>query len=356
MNKLRVGVLMGGKSIEREVSFNSGRTICDHLDTSRYDIVPLFQQQSGALFVLPTRFLHRGKTSDFEHRLATEAQPVTWDDLKHFIDFCYIALHGRYAEDGTVQGLLEILKIPYLGAKVFASALGMDKIIQKKFLLMHGIETPRDITVYPNAIQPDNMPQLLDALRQANLSFPLIIKPHKEGSSLGMSHITTPEELYPALEKACAVHPGTRQAVLVEEKISGMEFTCVVLTDYATGTPIFLPPTEVVFEPGTYFYDYEQKYMPGRATKYTPARCTPDQIKNIQETCLCVMRILEFENIARIDGFLTPDGRVVIIDPNSLTGMAPASFLFRQAAEVGMSHRDLINHLIKTELHHYGIL
>src|SRR5271154_6234838 len=117
---------MGGKSIECEVSFNSGRTIYDHLDIKRYTVVPLFQTTSGKIYILPQHFLHRGKISDFAHRLETEAQSVTWDGLKKLVDFIYLAVHGRYAEDGTLQGMLEVLHIPYLGAKVLGSALGMN--------------------------------------------------------------------------------------------------------------------------------------------------------------------------------------------------------------------------------------
>ena len=123
---LRIGVLMGGRSIEREVSFNSGRTICDHLDSSRYTITPIFQTEDGKLYLLPWKFLHRGKISDFLHRLNTEAEVITWDVLKKRVDFVYVALHGRYGEDGILQGTLEVLGIPYLGSKVFGSALGME--------------------------------------------------------------------------------------------------------------------------------------------------------------------------------------------------------------------------------------
>lgn len=119
MHKIRVGVLMGGKSVEKEVSFNSGRTACDHLDTTRYNIIPIFQTDTGALYLLPWYFLHRGKISDFQHRLADEAQHIIWDDLKELIDFMFIAVHGQFAEDGTLQGFLELLQIPYLGSDVF---------------------------------------------------------------------------------------------------------------------------------------------------------------------------------------------------------------------------------------------
>lgn len=358
MPKLRVGVLMGGKSIEHEVSFNSGRTVCDHLDTSRYDIVPLYQTKLGNLYILPWHFLHRGKTSDFEHRLIREAALLAWDDLKHLIDFMYIAVHGRYAEDGTLQGLLEVLRIPYLGSKVFSSALGMDKIVQKEFLAASGIQVARGISVYPEQIKnfKEHESDIHTQIKVKNLTFPLIVKPHKEGSSLGITVIHTSAELGQALIAACDAHPTKPQAVLIEECIKGMEFSCIILTDYNTGDLIPLPPTEIVPELDSDFYDYEQKYMPGRASKFTPARVQPHIIKNIQNECMKAMRVLGISNIGRIDGFLTPDNRVIIVDPNTLSGMGPASFLFREAAEINMSHTQVINHLIETELAHYGML
>jgi len=120
---IKVGVLMGGMSIEREVSFNSGRTICDHLDPQLFQVVPLFQTAEGLLYILPWTFLYRGKIADFQSRLSTQASSVTWDQLSKLIDFMYIAVHGKYGEDGRLQAMLELLKIPYLGSKKFASAL-----------------------------------------------------------------------------------------------------------------------------------------------------------------------------------------------------------------------------------------
>ena len=341
MSRLRVGVLMGGRGSEREVSLNSGRTICDHLDTFKYDIIPLFQHQDGSLFILPWRFVHRGKTSDFEHRLEEEAKKISWDNLKDVVDFVYNAMHGRYAEDGTLQGFLEILGIPYLGSKVQASALGMDKIMQKKVLTHHGITVPKYVVIQPHEIGEDVIEPL---------SYPCIVKPHKEGSSIGITVVRAKEELIPALEKAVTSH---KQAVLIEEFITGMEFCCVVITDNNTGNLLPLPPTEIV--PETSFLDYEQKYMPGRATKFTPARCSDEVSVKIKDTAIAVTKALGFQTISRIDGFVTQDGTIVITDPNSLAGMAPSSFVFRQAAELNMSHTCFINHLIETELSYYGI-
>lgn len=358
MTKLRVGVFMGGKTIEKEVSFNSGRTVCNHLDTSRYEVLPIFQTYEGELYILPWHFLPRGKISDFEHRLATEAQHIVWDDLKNLVDFVYIATHGRYAEDGTLQGILEVLRIPYLGAKVFASSLGMDKVMQKDFLRAQGVEVAKEVVVSHTQIHAYELHKnsILAAIHAQNILFPCIVKPQKEGSSLGVSVVHSEEELLPALIKASTIYPSKEQSVLIEEKLEGMEFSCIIITDYKTGEPIPLPPTEIVHQQGTEFYDYDQKYMPGKSLKFTPARVSQKTIKAIQDICVKAMRIIGFTNIGRIDGYVTKENRIVVIDPNSLSGMAPSSYLFRQAAERNIGHTQLINHLIETELQNYGML
>jgi len=358
INKLQVGVLMGGKSIEREVSFNSGRTVCDHFDTTRYNVVPIFQTVNGDLFILPWKFLHRGKISDFEHRLITEAQQIKWDNLKKTVDFIFLAMHGRFAEDGTVQGFLEVLGIPYLGSKVFASALCMNKIVQKNILHSHGINTPKGIHLSAQQIKnfKKQKNSIFELLEKAGVHPPYVVKPHNEGSSMGVEIVTKKQCLSAALQRASNVTPGIEQAVLIEEKIEGMEFTCITITDYKTNTIVPLTPTEVVIEKHSDHFDYAQKYMPGRACEFTPPRCSNEKIKKIQETCVKVTNILGITTTSRTDGFVTPNGDIIIVDPNTLTGMAPSSFFFREAAHHGMSHSQLINHLIETELHQYGML
>lgn len=353
MQKIKVGVLMGGRSAEKEVSFNSGRTVCDHLDTTRYEILPIFQTDKGSLYILPFHFLHRGKISDFEHRLTKEATIIAWDDLKQIIDFMFIAVHGQFAEDGTLQGFLELLQIPYLGSDVFSSALCMNKIMQQKILETHNIKVPRTISLQPYQI--DDTDLIISKMENYNITFPCIVKPAHEGSSLGVSVVFHKNELHHALHHASFIG-SKKQPVMIQEKISGMEFACIIITDYHSTRLIPLPPTEIVPEDGTHFFCYEQKYMPGRSEKHTPARCSQDMIIKIEETCVTSMQALGMTNIARVDGFITKDGDVIIIDPNSLSGMDPASFIFRAAAEHGMNHTQLINHIIETELHTYGML
>lgn len=350
---IRVGVLLGGKSIEREVSFNSGRTVCDHLDTTLYKVVPLFQTAQGTLYILPWTFLYRGKIADFESRLEKEAKKIIWDELTTIIDFMYIAVHGKYAEDGTLQAILELLKIPYLGTKVFGSALGMNKVLQNKYLKMNNIVVPKGFGVTVDEVLKNDVSFFVKKLKQQNISFPLIVKPQAEGSSLGVFVIKSEQNLLESLKKSCFVSSSVGQDVMIEEKLEGMEFNTIVITDNTTGEFKALPPTEILLRDGVEIFDYHHKYMPGAANKRTPPQCSQEDIKKIQETCVATAKALSFENIARIDGFLTKDGRVVILDSNPISGMAPSSFVFRQAAEIGMGHGKLINHLIKTELQHY---
>lgn len=353
---------MGGRSIEREVSFNSGRTICDHLDAGRYAVIPIFQTDTGSLFILPQHFLHRGKISDFLHRLEAEAERLSWDELKKRVDFVYIAQHGRYGEDGILQGMLEVLSIPYLGTKVLGSAVGMDKATQKQILASAGVDVARGIVIQPTHLADLSPTVLLEQLARVGVQLPVIVKPVHEGSSLGITLVKTPEALVPAITLAATADARRTQPVIVEEALEGMEFVCVSLEKIknvdgiVSRTWFSLPLTEVVIEKESSFFDYEQKYMPGRALKITPARCTPETAERIVAACHQATAVLGFSTLSRIDGFATKDGRIVLIDPNTLTGMAPSTFLFNQAAEIGMSHTDLINFMIENELHAYGLL
>jgi len=356
-HNLRIGVLMGGRSTEREVSFNSGRTICDHLDTELYSVVPLFQDETGLLYKLPYKFLHRGKISDFLQRLKQEVQPIALDVLSKEVDFVFLATHGRLAEDGCLQGTLEVLNIPYSGAKILGSALGMHKGFQKKILSSAGITVPAGIILSPKESNAITVKTFEKRRIAAHLSYPLIVKPVTEGSSLGVSYVANADEIIAALHHACTCAAGLEQAVIIEEKIVGKEFSCITVED-TPGSWRALSVTHVIPEKNSNFYCYEQKYMPGRATRCTPAPFPPDQFAAIQKTCCDVSALLEFVTLGRTDGFLTPNGTVVITDPNSLagTGMGPATFIFTEAAQAGMNHQQFINFLLERELTLYGLI
>jgi D-alanine-D-alanine ligase len=331
----RLGVIMGGMGPESEVSFNSGRTIIDHLVAAPMTCVPIFHDASGNLYLLPAKFLHRGKISDFQHRLASQARRISWHDLPTLVDMVYIALHGRYAEDGTVQGMLEILHMPYIGSGVQASALGMDKSIHKIILSSQGIAVPSGITLNVHD----------DPAALKNLQYPVIIKPAHEGSSLGVSLVTHDTDLVAACLRARHVvaHP---QPVLIEQYINGCEFTCTLLQQ-PDQSWIPLGITEIE-RPATGFWDYRHKYMPGLCHKWTPARVSEDDTSNIARTCIRVATILGMRDIARIDGFVMADHTIAITDPNTLSGSAPSSPLFAQTTAAGLTPAQLITHIIHT--------
>jgi UDP-N-acetylmuramate--alanine ligase len=353
--KIKVGVLFGGRSVEREVSFNSGRTVCDHLDTDLFEVISIFQQATGELYIIPWSFVRRGKIADFEHRLAAEAQIISWDDLPTLVDFVYIALHGKYGEDGRVQAILELFKIPYLGSKIFGSSIGMNRIVHDQFLRAAGVNVPCGFSLEVSEIVAFDAEKVQQQMRDRSLDFPLVIKPVSEGSSFGVFVVKNMQELQKKLLISAFISGTKGQAVLIEEKLEGWEFNCVLITDLITGEILPLPPTEILLVDGREIFDYEQKYMPGKVNERTPPQCDPAIIKKIQHECARAMRALHFSNMARIDGFVTKDNRVVIIDSNPLSGMGPATLLFRQAVEAGMTHGELINHLIKTDLKTYKI-
>jgi D-alanine-D-alanine ligase len=259
--------------------------------------------------------------------------------------------------------MLEVLGIPYLGSKVFASACGINKIFQKQLLSMHGNNVPKDLVLTPQQIKTLSLQEIIAKMKQTKISFPCVVKPVFEGSSLGISVVEKENDLITALQKACWEEVTRKQPVIIEEKIEGMEFTAIGLEANeklnlpAKGNKwLVLPITEVIHEEGTLFHDYEQKYMPGRSAKITPARCSKKDSVAIQKTCTRVANVLNFSTFFRTDGFLSKDNEVIIVDPNTLSGMGPASFLFHQAAEMGMNHTHLINYLVNCELDKYKLL
>jgi D-alanine-D-alanine ligase len=354
MRKLRVGIFMGGNSVEREVSFNSGRTVYDHLNPQLYCPVPIFQTPCGALYLIAWKFMHRGKIADFEHRLSAESQRIAWSQLHEHIDIMFVSAHGAYGEDGRLQAMLTLLGIPYTGSKIYASALCMDKQEQKEVIRAHNIAVPHGIVYRPTTCATLTIEQLKHDLVTHKLALPLVAKPIFGGSSLGVHRITDIHDLLPAINAASTLTVPA-QSVVVEEQLQGMEFSCSLLYDYANNQWMPLSLTEVVPHTTTGFLCYDQKYMPGSAIKYTPARCSAAVTNAIHATCIKLLTIMHVQTMARIDGFYTTDERIVIIDVNPVCGMDPASFLFREAAQLGLTHRAVINHIIATELHAYGM-
>ncbi len=344
MEIIRVGIIMGGMSSEREVSLNSGRNVYDNLDRERYEAVPIFMDGEGALWIIPWQLVSQNTTTDIADHLG-EARRISYEALKEEIDFAFISLHGKYGDDGCIQGLLELLNIPYTGPGVLASALGMDKEAQQKILKAAGLDVPRSMAVREGLWLSER--EALSRRIFDEFQLPFVVKPIREGSSMGVTIVREPGLLEDAMKAAFRWD----RSVLVEEYLDGTEFSCIVL-EREEG-PYVLGVTEI--HPQSDFYSYDDKYMPGRCSKFTPPRNIPaDVVDIIRDGVIDAFRTLGFRSYGRIDGFVLADGRVLITDPNSSSGMAPSSFFFEQAAESGMLPSMILSELIDISIGIHG--
>ncbi|MBI2845095.1 MAG: D-alanine--D-alanine ligase [Chloroflexi bacterium] len=336
-NRLRVGVVLGGMSSEREISLESGRNIYMNLDSQKYEGVAIFMDGQGHLWEIPLPLLVQNTTADIETRL-NEAKRISYEALKERVDFVYIGLHGKYGEDGCFQGFLELLGIPYSGSGVLASAVGMDKHITRRILAAAELKVPKYLLVATKDWQTN--PQAISGLVEDTLGYPCVVKPTREGCSTGLAVVRQPEKLPAAVEAAFAWD----NAVLVEELLRGMEVTCGVI---GNEEPMALLPSQT--PPKGDFLTIEEKFLPGEGVNITPAPLPAEMLKKIQETMVAAYKVLGIKVYARIDGFVV-DGEVVITEPNTLPGMTPSTVIFHQAAEAGMSPSQFIDRIIQLSL------
>jgi len=338
--KLKVGVVMGGVSSEKEVSLESGRNIFSKIDRGAYEPVPIFMDSRAGLWEIPLKLLMRNSTRDIEEDLEAEATPVPYEALKARVDVVCLGLHGKYGEDGCMQGLLELLKIPYTGSGVLASALGMDKYASRKVLALEGIDVPKTAPLEIAAWSGGRREEILADI-EGRIGYPCVVKPAREGCSTGVEKVSTREALAAALTEAFR---WDRQA-LVEEYLAGMEVTCGVI---GTDAPRALTPSETIATAEV--LSLEDKFLYGQGENKTPARLPAEQIERIRETAIETFRALNLKGYARIDMFVRSDGRVAVLEPNTLPGMTPSTVLFHQAAASGLTQADLIDRIIQSAL------
>ncbi|OFZ70392.1 MAG: D-alanine--D-alanine ligase [Betaproteobacteria bacterium RBG_16_58_11] len=296
----RVAVLLGGRSAEREVSLKSGGAVMEALQASGVD--------------------------------AHAFDPVHCDlmDLKGY-DRVFIALHGRYGEDGTIQGMLELMGIPYTGSGVMASALAMDKWRTKLVWQAAGIPTPRYVILNAHT----NYEQAA-----AELGLPLMVKPASEGSSIGMSKVTRAEDLKDAYELA-AKHD---RLVIAEQFITGEEYTAAILGDSAL--PLIRLETPRVF------YDYEAKYLADSTRYLCPCGLPPERERGIQALALRAFEILGCQGWGRADVIVDETGTPYFLEMNTAPGMTDHSLVPMAARQAGLSFEQLVLRIL--ELAHVG--
>jgi D-alanine-D-alanine ligase len=311
MSRVRVGVLMGGPSPEHDVSLGSGGRVAQALDPARFDTIPLEVPRTGAWF------------------------PPT--DL----DVAFIAMHGPYGEDGSIQGMLEFAGIPYTGSGVLASALAMDKRRSRQLFGFNGIPTPGYLTV-ERAGYHARRASLVSEIRQA-LGFPCFVKPNGQGSSLGVSIVHEPDELDPALEQAFALDT----MVLIEEYLRGTELTCAILDDADRGSPTALPLVEIV--PKREFFNYEAKYTPGASEEICPARLPSGAVWRAQSAAVRAYRVLGCTDFGRVDLFVR-EADVVVLEVNTIPGLTDGSLFPKAALAAGIDFSALVERLVGAAL------
>ena len=337
--KIRVGIIIGGMSSEREVSLESGRNIFSKIDRRKYDPLPIFMDSQGLLWAIPVKMLMRNSTGDIECDLEDNAKRIPYEDLKTLVDIVYPGLHGKYGEDGCIQGLLELLNVPYVGSGVLASALGMDKYASRKVLAMSGIDVPRTVAVSVGLWKSGREDILKEIENEIGL--PCVVKPAREGCSTAVRKVLSLEDVCGAVTDAF----GWDNVALVEEFIAGMEVTCGVI---GNDSPVALVPSETIPTKG--ILSLEDKFLYGQGENKTPARLPDDVLKKIQDVAVKTFLTLGLKAYARIDMFVPGDGRIVVLEPNSLPGMTPSTVLFHQAAASGITQVELISRIIQLSL------
>jgi D-alanine-D-alanine ligase len=339
IQRIRVGIIMGGLSSEKEVSLESGRNLFSKIDRRQYDPIPIFMDSLASLWEIPLKLLMRNSTRDIAENLAEEAKPIPYESLKDRVDVVCLGLHGKYGEDGCMQGLLELLGVPYTGSGVLASAIGMDKYVCRRILEMNGIDVPLTIPAPRRRWDADQKAVVEEIIRE--IGFPCVVKPCREGCSTAVKKVIAAEGLPVALNEAFLWD----NVALVEEFLVGMEVTCGVL---GVDVPEALTPSETI--PTDDVLSLEDKFLYGRGENKTPARLPAGQIEKIRETAVETFRVLNLKGYARIDMFMRTDGRVAVLEPNTLPGMTPSTVLFHQAAASGITPAGLIDRIIRSAL------
>lgn len=341
MSRLRVLVFMGGYSTEHDVSVTSGTGVIRAMDGSKYNIHPVLIQKDGT-WIWSSRELSPYQKDNFSENYfyslegpsARQEKNPALSELPS-ADIAFLALHGKWGEDGHVQGLLENWGIPYTGCGLLASALAMDKVLCKAAYLSVGIDTPPYRVLFRDDFSGDKLVEAADAL-----GFPLVIKDPVGGSSIGMG---IAKDLDEAGQIVNDLFKNSNR-LLCEKFIKGQEASC----GYIEGVETPLPPTEMRMTTREYF-DFEAKYN-GECREVTPAEFPEELTKRIQELAKKAHLAIGGAGYSRTDVRIDADGKLWALETNTLPGMTPTSILPAEAAAVGIDYTHLIDLIIDTSL------
>lgn len=303
---MKVLVLMGGKTPEHAISLISGQEVVKNLDRDKYEVKSVVIPRKGKGW-FPKNF-----------------PPV---------DAVFIAMHGPYGEDGTVQGMLSMMGIPYTGSGVLASALGMNKLMFRELMQHFRIPIPEYVVLKKG----ERLPSLTRALGK----LPYFVKPHNQGSSVGASIVTRKPDLGKALELAFKYS----EIGLIDKYIVGTEVTCAVL---GNKRPRALPIVEII--PRSGFFDYHAKYDKGGSEEITPARISENLTREVQKIAVEVYKTVGCRGFARVDFILKDGKKPIVLEINTIPGLTPMSLVPKAAAAAGISYPKLVDKIIQYAL------
>jgi len=309
----KIAVLMGGRSLEREVSLASGGRVCEALEALGYYVLAL------------------DVTADLVSTLRSERP-----------DAAYIALHGKYGEDGTIQELLEFLGVPYTGPGVVASALTWDKSVAKHLFMQSDIPTPPWLTLTADAFKEMGAATAIDLMGPAVGGFPVAVKPSKQGSALGLFKCEHESQLAESLLDAL----GYDTSAIVERWIDGTEIAVSVLG--ADDTLEVLPPVEIV--PRGALYDFSARYAEGETDFFAPARLSEGVAQAAREVAARVHQVTGCRDVSRVDLVVDADGIPWVLESNTSPGMTETSLLPMAAEAAGMSFQDVVSRVVRGAL------
>ncbi len=336
MAKVRVAVLMGGRSSEHDVSVTSARSVIDALDAQRYDVRAIEIGRDGR-WELPHAVggeLAEGSRNghDAPATLPVPTEPGGRPETLGEVDVVFPVLHGPFGEDGTVQGLLELAGVAYVGAGVAASAVCMDKDLFKAVMRANGIPVTRSVTL--RRWDRDDL--------ESPFGYPVVVKPARLGSSVGISIVREPRDLADAVALAF----GHDEKVLVEEFVRGVEVECSVL---GNERPVASLPGEIV-PLANDWYDYEAKYAEGGMELVVPARISEEATARVQELAVAAFAATDCEGMARVDFFVDERGEVLVNELNTIPGFTATSVYAKLFEASGIPYGELLDRLIELAL------
>ena len=348
MKKLSVCILFGGMSPEHEVSLRSAESVLNHIDHSKYNVFPVGITKEGDWILFTGKdysMLPSGQWKSYPENRRAAISPVRGQGLLSFegdcvvrerIDVVFPVLHGENGEDGTMQGLLQLAGIPYVGPRVAASAVAMDKTLTK--LVCDKEKVPQAAWQLVRRSELENRMEEIIRQLEARFTYPMFVKPAGTGSSVGVSKASDAEALRKALMDAAAFD----EKILVEEFIRGKEIEVAVM---GNDSPVASVCGEI--DSGAEFYDYDAKYTTDTSVAYIPARIPEDVAEAVRETAVKVYRAIGCRGLSRVDFFVTDgDNRIVFNEINTIPGFTSISMYPKLFAASGIPYTQLIDELI----------